>query len=140
MIFFDENRKIRRKLDILLSVGLGYLTLGQPTNTLSGGESQRIKIAKSLLAKNSHNVLYILDEPSIGLHVDDLKNLVKTFEFLVENNNTLVIIEHNLEIIKIADYIIDMGPGGGSKGGKILAAGTPTQVKKNNHSIIRQYL
>jgi excinuclease ABC subunit A len=138
--FFDENRKIRRKLDILLSVGLGYLTLGQPTNTLSGGESQRIKIAKSLLAKNSHNVLYILDEPSIGLHVDDLKNLVKTFEFLVENNNTLVIIEHNLEIIKIADYIIDMGPGGGSKGGKILAAGTPTQVKKNNDSIIRQYL
>jgi excinuclease ABC subunit A len=140
IIFFESDRKLIKKLQILASVGLGYLTLGQPTNTLSGGESQRIKIAKSLLAKASNNVLYILDEPSIGLHVDDLKNLVKTFELLVEKGNTVLIIEHNLDLIKIADYIIDIGPGGGIKGGKILASGTPKDIMKSKKSIIWKYI
>ena len=140
IIFFESDRKLIKKLQILASVGLGYLTLGQPTNTLSGGESQRIKIAKSLLAKASNNVLYILDEPSIGLHVDDLKNLVKTFELLVEKGNTVLIIEHNLDLIKIADYIIDIGPGGGIKGGKILASGTPKDIMKSKKSIIGKYI
>jgi len=140
IVFFQNHNKIVRKLKILSSVGLGYLSLGQPTNTLSGGESQRIKIAKSLLAKNTKNVLYILDEPSIGLHVDDLRNLIQTFEFLVGSGNTLLIIEHNIDIIKIADYIIDIGPGGGNKGGKIIASGTIKEVMKNNSSIIKNYL
>ena len=107
---------------------------------MSGGESQRIKIAKSLLSKSTKNVLYILDEPSIGLHVDDLRNLVRTFEFLIESGNTLLIIEHNLDIIKIADYIIDIGPGGGSKGGNIIASGTMKDIMENNSSIIKNYL
>ena len=138
--FFEDDNKIVKKLNILSSVGLGYLSLGQPTNTLSGGESQRIKIAKSLLSKSTKNVLYILDEPSIGLHVDDLRNLVRTFEFLIESGNTLLIIEHNLDIIKIADYIIDIGPGGGSKGGNIIASGTMKDIMENNSSIIKNYL
>ena len=140
MIFFESDKKIIKKLAILSSVGLGYLTLGQPTNTLSGGESQRIKIAKSLLSKGSNNVLYILDEPSIGLHVDDLKNLVQTFELLVEQGNTVLIIEHNLDLIRIADYIVDIGPGGGIKGGKILASGTPKEIMKSTKSIIKNYM
>ena len=140
MIFFQSDKKIIKKLEILSSVGLGYLTLGQPTNTLSGGESQRIKIAKSLLSKGSNNVLYILDEPSIGLHVDDLKNLVQTFELLVEQGNTVLIIEHNLDLIRIADYIVDIGPGGGIKGGKILASGTPKEIMKSTKSIIKNYM
>ena len=138
--FFEDQKKMVRKLEILSSVGLGYLSLGQPTNTLSGGESQRIKIAKSLLAKNLNNVLYILDEPSIGLHVDDLKSLVRTFELLIEKGNTIIIIEHNLDLIKIADYIIDIGPGGGQKGGKIIASGTYKEIKKNKNSIIKNYI
>ncbi|MEE2701670.1 MAG: excinuclease ABC subunit UvrA [Thermodesulfobacteriota bacterium] len=138
--FFENNKKIIDKLDILSSVGLDYLQLGQPSNTLSGGESQRIKIAKSLLAKNSTNVLYILDEPSIGLHLEDLKNLINTFELIIEKENSIIVIEHNVELIKIADYIIDMGPGGGSNGGKIIATGTPEEIQKNRLSIIGQYL
>ena len=138
--FFQNQKKMVRKLEILSSVGLGYLSLGQPTNTLSGGESQRIKIAKSLLARNLNNVLYILDEPSIGLHVDDLKSLVRTFELLIEKGNTIIIIEHNLDLIKIADYIIDIGPGGGEKGGKIIASGTYKEIKKNKNSIIKKYI
>lgn len=138
--FFKNEPKITKKLRLLSSVGLGYLPLGQPTNTLSGGESQRIKIARSLLAKNTKNVLYILDEPSIGLHVDDLKSLVKTFNLLIEKQNTIVIIEHNLDLIKIADYIIDIGPGGGVKGGKIIASGTQQEIMKNKNSIIKNYL
>ena len=138
--FFENNKKITDRLDILSSVGLDYLQLGQPSNTLSGGESQRIKIAKSLLAKNSTNVLYILDEPSIGLHLEDLKNLINTFELIIEKENSIIVIEHNVELIKIADYIIDMGPGGGSNGGKIIATGTPEEIQKNKLSIIGQYL
>jgi len=138
--FFENNKKIIDRLDILISVGLGYLRLGQSSSTLSGGESQRIKMAKCLLAKNSSGVLYILDEPSIGLHVDDLRNLLNTFELIMERKNTIIIIEHNIELIKTADYIIDMGPGGGKNGGRILATGTPEEIKKSKSSIIGNYL
>lgn len=138
--FFGGSKKIASKLDALSSVGLEYLTLGQPSNTLSGGEAQRIKIAKSLLSKNSTNSLYIMDEPSIGLHVHDLKKLIDTFNLLIENNNSVVIIEHNLDLIKISDFIIDMGPGGGSKGGNIIATGTPEEIIKNKSSVIGKYL
>lgn len=138
--FFGDSKKIASKLNALSSVGLEYLTLGQPSNTLSGGEAQRIKIAKSLLSKNSTNSLYIMDEPSIGLHVHDLKKLIDTFNLLIENNNSVVIIEHNLDLIKISDFIIDMGPGGGNKGGNIIATGTPEEIIKNKSSVIGKYL
>ena len=97
-------------------------------------------MAKCLLAKNSSGVLYILDEPSIGLHVDDLRNLLNTFELIMERKNSIIIIEHNIELIKTADYIIDMGPGGGKNGGRILATGTPEEIKKSKSSIIGNYL
>ena len=127
-------------MEILQSVGLGYLKLGQSSNTLSGGESQRIKIAKYLVSKNTKDVLFILDEPSVGLHVDDLKKLIETLNIIVDKGNTVLIIEHNLDIIKIADHVIDLGPGGGNKGGKIIAVGTPEEIKKNSNSITGKYL
>jgi len=138
--FFNNKDAIINKLNILSSVGLNYVKLGQPSNTLSGGESQRIKIAKSLIPKRTKDVLYIFDEPSIGLHVEDLKNLINTFNVIMERENSIVIIEHNVELIKIADYIIDMGPGGGKDGGKIIATGTPEKIKKTRSSIIGKYL
>ena len=138
--FFNNKDAIINKLNILSSVGLNYVKLGQPSNTLSGGESQRIKIAKSLIPKRTKDVLYIFDEPSIGLHVEDLKNLINTFNVIMERENSIVIIEHNVELIKIADYIIDMGPGGGKDGGKIIATGTPEKLKKTRSSIIGKYL
>ena len=138
--FFNNNNSIKNKLNILSSVGLGYIKIGQPSNTLSGGESQRIKIAKSLIPKRTKNVLYIFDEPSIGLHIDDLKNLINTFNLIMERENTIIIIEHNIELIKIADYIIDMGPGGGKNGGEIIATGTPEKIQQNKSSIIGRYL
>ena len=139
-LFFNKNKKIVSLLEILQSVGLGYLKLGQSSNTLSGGESQRIKIAKYLVSKNTKDVLFILDEPSVGLHVDDLKKLIETLNIIVDKGNTVLIIEHNLDIIKIADHVIDLGPGGGNKGGKIIAVGTPEEIKKNSNSITGKYL
>ena len=138
--FFHKHEKIVKLLDILISVGLGYSKLGQSSSTLSGGESQRIKIAKYLVSKNTKNVVFILDEPSVGLHVDDLKKLIKTLNIITDRGNTVVIIEHNMDIIKIADHIIDLGPGGGENGGKIIALGTPENIKSNSKSITGKYL
>ncbi|MBA4729131.1 MAG: excinuclease ABC subunit UvrA [Candidatus Dadabacteria bacterium] len=140
LLFFEGKNKIKRLLEILQSVGLGYLKLGQSSNTLSGGESQRIKIAKFLSSSNSSDVLFILDEPSVGLHVDDLKSLINTFNNVIERGNTILLIEHNTDLIKISDFIIDLGPEGGINGGKILAQGTPEQIIKDKNSIIGPYL
>ncbi|BCD61920.1 excinuclease ABC subunit A [Nitratiruptor sp. YY08-26] len=129
--FFKAIPKIQRKLQTLQDVGLGYITLGQNAVTLSGGEAQRIKLAKELSKKDTGNTLYILDEPTTGLHFADVDRLVKVLHSLVELGNSVIVIEHNLDVIKNADYIIDMGPEGGSKGGKVIAQGTPEEVARN---------
>ncbi|NMC75745.1 MAG: excinuclease ABC subunit A, partial [Candidatus Methanofastidiosa archaeon] len=122
-------------------VGLGYVKLGQPSNTLSGGEAQRIKLANHLASysKNKHT-LFIFDEPTTGLHFDDISKLLNCFHMLLEENNSVIVIEHNLEIIKCADYIIDMGPGAGDNGGKVVCAGTPEEVAMNENSFTGQYV
>ena len=134
---FFEAKKIRSKLKILRDVGLGYLKLGQPVSTLSGGEAQRIKLAREL---NKWGNIYILDEPTTGLHMADVEKLLKVINRLVERGNTVIVIEHNLDVIKNADWIIDMGPEGGSKGGEIIAEGTPEEIAENPSSFTGQYL
>ncbi len=140
-MFFREFPKIKQKLDVLVDVGLGYLELGQPANTLSGGESQRIKLATELARPfRTGKTLYILDEPTVGLHFDDVKKLLKVLNRLVEIGNTVLTVEHNLDVIKQADWIIDLGPEGGKKGGEIVAQGTPEQVAKVKNSYTGQFL
>lgn len=129
-VFFDSIPKIKRKLDTLLSVGLGYIKLGQPSTTLSGGEAQRIKLATELSKKSTGQTFYILDEPSTGLHFEDIQMLLDVLQRLVDEGNTVVVIEHNLDIIKVADFIIDIGPEGGREGGNVIAKGTPEQLIK----------
>ncbi len=129
--FFDSIPKIRQKLKTLQEVGLGYITLGQNAVTLSGGEAQRIKLAKELSRRDTGKTLYILDEPTTGLHFGDVDRLIKVLHHLVELGNSVIVIEHNLDVIKNADYIVDMGPEGGSKGGEVVAAGTPEEVAAN---------
>jgi len=126
--FFEKIPKIHRKLETLLSVGLGYLTLGQPSTTLSGGEAQRVKLATELSKKDTGNTFYILDEPTTGLHFEDIQLLLDVLNRLVDNGNTVLVIEHNMDIIKSADHLIDIGPEGGSKGGELLFAGTPEEL------------
>ncbi|MGM7682923.1 excinuclease ABC subunit UvrA [Cytobacillus sp. Hm23] len=138
--FFENIPKIRRKLQTIYDVGLGYITLGQPATTLSGGEAQRVKLASELHRRSTGRSLYILDEPTTGLHVDDISRLLKVLQRLVENGDTVLVIEHNLDIIKAADYLIDLGPEGGDKGGKIIATGTPEQVVKQDASYTGRYL
>lgn len=139
--FFKDFPKIKQKLDILSEVGLGYLELGQPANTLSGGESQRIKLATELSRPfRTGKTLYILDEPTVGLHFDDVKKLLKVLNKLVEIGNTVLAVEHNLDVIKQADWIIDLGPEGGKKGGEIVAEGTPEQMAKVKKSYTGQFL
>ena len=121
-------------------VGLGYVRLGQPSTTLSGGESQRVKLAAELARKSTGNTLYLLDEPTTGLHFDDIKNLLAVLQKLVDQGNTVLIIEHNLDVLKSVDYLIDMGPEGGRDGGRIIAEGTPEQVAANPVSYTGQYL
>lgn len=128
--FFESIPKIKRKLDTLNSVGLGYIKLGQPSTTVSGGEAQRIKLASELSKKSTGKTFYILDEPSTGLHFDDIKMLLDVLQRLVEEGNTVLVIEHNLDIVKVADHIIDVGPDGGTLGGKIVGTGTPEQFVK----------
>jgi excinuclease ABC subunit A len=128
--FFESIPKIHRVLATLESVGLGYVTLGQPSTTLSGGEAQRIKLAAELSKKSTGKTLYLLDEPSTGLHFEDIKMLLDVLHRLVDEGNTVLVIEHNLDIIKTADYVIDMGPEGGKLGGKIIAQGTPEELIK----------
>jgi excinuclease ABC subunit A len=131
---------IQARLQTLREVGLGYLKLGQPAPTLSGGEAQRVKLARELARRSSGRSLYILDEPTTGLHFDDVKKLVELLKRLTDRGNTVVVIEHNLDVIKSADYIIDMGPEGGAKGGEIVALGTPEDVASQVNSATGQYL
>lgn len=130
--FFAENKKISNKLQTLSNVGLGYLKLGQPSTMLSGGEAQRIKLANHLEDSSVKNKLFIFDEPTTGLHLEDISKLLKCFKDLVEKGHSVLIIEHNLYVIANADYIIDLGPDAGEKGGLIVDQGTPIQIAKNN--------
>lgn len=138
--FFENLPKIKRKLQTIADVGLGYITLGQPATTLSGGEAQRVKLASELHRRSNGRTFYILDEPTTGLHVDDISRLLGVLERIVENGDTVLVIEHNLDVIKTADYIVDLGPEGGDKGGKIVATGTPEQVAEVAQSYTGQYL
>lgn len=138
--FFENIPKIKRKLQTLVDVGLGYITLGQQATTLSGGEAQRVKLASELHKRSTGRSIYILDEPTTGLHVDDISRLLKVLNRIVENGDTVVIIEHNLDVIKTADHIIDLGPEGGEGGGTIIATGTPEEIAQNKGSYTGQYL
>ncbi|MDI6559867.1 excinuclease ABC subunit UvrA [Bacillus altitudinis] len=138
--FFENIPKIKRKLQTIFDVGLGYITLGQPATTLSGGEAQRVKLASELHRRSNGRSLYILDEPTTGLHVDDIARLLKVLQRLVENGDTVLVIEHNLDIIKAADYLVDLGPEGGAGGGTIIASGTPEQIAKEEASYTGRYL
>ena len=138
--FFENISSIKTKLTTLIEVGLGYIKLGQAATTLSGGEAQRIKLAKELSKKGTGKTIYILDEPTTGLHSDDIKKLLFVLDKLVDSKNTVVVIEHNLDVIKCADHIIDLGPEGGDKGGKIVAVGTPEEIAENKKSYTGYYL
>ncbi len=140
MGFFENFSSIRRKLETLYDVGLGYIKLGQPATTLSGGEAQRIKLAAELSRKSTGRTFYILDEPTTGLHFADVEKLLNLLHRLVDQGNTVLVIEHNLDVIKTADYIIDLGPEGGDRGGEIVAEGTPEEVAMNNNSYTGQFL
>ncbi len=138
--FFITIPAIKEKLVALQDVGLGYIKIGQSATTLSGGEAQRVKLAKELSRRSTGKTLYILDEPTTGLHIDDINKLLKVLHQLVDMGNTVVVIEHNMDVIKTADYILDVGPGGGNKGGKIVATGTPFEIAKNKDSVTGKYL
>ncbi len=138
--FFSGIPTIRHKLHTIDQVGLGYITLGQPSTTLSGGESQRIKLAAELSKKDTGKTLYILDEPTTGLHFEDVRVLLEVLNMLVDKGNTIVVIEHNLDVIKVADHLIDMGPEGGARGGEVICTGTPEAVAKNKRSYTAEYL
>jgi excinuclease ABC subunit A len=138
--FFQNVPSIRRKIETLNDVGLSYIRLGQPSTTLSGGEAQRIKLATELSRRSTGKTIYILDEPTTGLHFADVHKLTEILNRLCEGGNTVVVIEHNLDVIKTADYIIDMGPEGGSGGGQMIACGTPEEVAKNKVSYTGKYI
>ena len=141
ILFFDGNDRIIKLLQVLSDVGLGYIKLGQPSNTLSGGEAQRIKLASYLTSqRDRRHILFIFDEPTTGLHFHDISKLLKCFQLLLERNNSVVIIEHNLDVIKCADFIIDLGPEAGEKGGEIVATGTPEEIAENDNSWTGKYL
>jgi excinuclease ABC subunit A len=128
LTLFKNHPQIRRALETLADVGLGYIALGQSSPTLSGGEAQRVKLSRELSKRSTGRTLYILDEPTTGLHFDDIRKLLRVLDRLVEAGNTVVVIEHNLDVIKTADHVIDIGPDGGDGGGRIVASGTPEQV------------
>ncbi len=138
--FFRRVPKIARKLQTLYDVGLGYITLGQSATTLSGGEAQRVKLATELAKVATGDTFYILDEPTTGLHFEDVKMLLGVLHRLVERGNTVVVIEHNLDVVKTADWLIDLGPEGGDRGGTVVAAGTPEQVAAAEGSYTGGYL
>jgi len=138
--FFAAFPAIVRRLQTLQDVGLGYIRLGQPAPTLSGGEAQRIKLSRELSKKATGSTLYVLDEPSVGLHAADVDKLIAVLNRLVDAGNTVVIIEHNLDIIKVADWIVDMGPEGGDGGGEIVVEGTPEQITKAKSSYTGEFL
>jgi excinuclease ABC subunit A len=132
MLFFKAVPNIAIKLKTLIDVGLGYITLGQNATTLSGGEAQRIRLAKELSRKDTGNTLYILDEPTTGLHFDDVNRLTGVLHHLVDLGNSVIVVEHNLDMVKNADHVIDMGPDGGNKGGQIVDVGTPEMLAENH--------
>ncbi len=138
--FFHDIPTIGDKLQILYDVGLGYLQLGQPATTLSGGEAQRVKLATELSRRATGKTLYILDEPTTGLHFEDIKRLLDVLQQLVDKGNSLLVIEHNLDVIKCADWVIDMGPGGGKHGGLVVAEGIPKDIAKVKNSLTGQNL
>lgn len=140
LVFFAAIPKIARKLQTIQDVGLGYVTLGQSATTLSGGEAQRMKLASELHKRSTGKSLYILDEPTTGLHTDDIARLLKVLDRFVDDGNTVLVIEHNLDVIKTADYIIDLGPEGGIGGGQIIATGSPEQVATCKESYTGHYL
>ena len=138
--FFSNESKIKHKLQPLNDVGLSYIKLGQRATTLSGGEAQRVKLASELQKKATGKTVFVLDEPTTGLHSDDVKKLIEVLQRLVDHGDTVIVIEHNLDVIKCADYIIDMGPEGGNEGGTIVCQGTPEQVAACEESYTGQYL
>jgi excinuclease ABC subunit A len=138
--FFANNYRIKKGIKALNDVGLGYVKLGQSALTLSGGEAQRVKLATELQRRSTGQTLYILDEPTTGLHSADVKRLISVLNTIIDNGDTMVIIEHNLDIIKSADYIIDLGPEGGDEGGNVIACGTPEEISKNSESYTGQFL
>ena len=138
--FFEAIPSILSKIKVLQDVGLGYIKLGQPSSTLSGGESQRVKLAAELSKRDTGRTVYILDEPTTGLHFEDIKVLLGVLNKLVQKGNTVIVIEHNMDVIKCADYIIDMGPDGGRGGGEVVAFGSPEKVARSRRSITAQYL
>jgi excinuclease ABC subunit A len=140
LTFFEDIPAIYDRLKTLDEVGLGYLELGQSATTLSGGEAQRVKISSELYRPHLTKTVYLLDEPTIGLHYADVQKLIEILERLVEHGNTVVVIEHNLDVIKCADYVIDMGPEGGIRGGKVVAKGTPEQIAASEVSHTGKYL
>jgi len=138
--FFEKIPKIFRRLKTLNDVGLGYVTLGQQATTLSGGEAQRVKLAEELSKRDTGNTLYILDEPTTGLHFEDIRHLLRVLNKLVDKGNTVLVIEHNLDVVKTADWIVDLGPGGGHCGGRIVCEGMPEDVAKKKASFTGQFL
>ncbi|MFA7409400.1 MAG: ATP-binding cassette domain-containing protein, partial [Bacteroidales bacterium] len=138
--FFENSPNIAQKIRTLQEVGLGYITLGQSSTTLSGGESQRVKLANELAKRDTGRTLYILDEPTTGLHFDDIRVLLGVLNRLVDKGNTVIVIEHNMEVIKVADYIIDLGPEGGARGGQIVATGSPEEIIQISGSYTSKYL
>lgn len=140
VLFFEHQPKILRKIETLNDVGLGYITLGQHATTLSGGEAQRVKLATELSKRDTGKTFYILDEPTTGLHFQDIQHLLDVLNKLVDKGNTVLIIEHNLDVIKVADHIIDLGPEGGENGGTLVAEGTPEQVVRVTKSYTGKFL
>jgi len=137
---FGNIPRVRRILETLAAVGLDYIHLGQPAPTLSGGEAQRVKLAKELARTQSGKTLYVLDEPTTGLHFDDIRKLLAVLNRLVDAGNTVVVIEHNMDVIKCADHVIDLGPEGGDRGGRVVAAGTPEEIARAKASHTGRYL
>ena len=140
LAFFENVPSIRRKLETLNDVGLSYIKLGQPSTQLSGGEAQRVKLATELSRRSTGKTVYILDEPTTGLHFADVHKLIDILHRLAEGGNTVIVIEHNLDVIKTADYIIDIGPNGGDRGGTVIAKGTPEQVAQVPQSYTGAYI
>ncbi|MGB2457489.1 MAG: ATP-binding cassette domain-containing protein, partial [Flavobacteriales bacterium] len=140
LTFFENHPKIKRQINALAEVGLGYIKLGQQSTTLSGGESQRVKLASELSKRSTGNTFYILDEPTTGLHFEDVNVLLQVLEKLVNKGNTVLVIEHNLDVVKMADHIIEIGPDGGSNGGKIINTGTPEEITVSKEGYTASFL
>jgi excinuclease ABC subunit A len=140
LTFFENHPKIKRQINALAEVGLGYIKLGQQSTTLSGGESQRVKLASELSKRSTGNTFYILDEPTTGLHFEDVNVLLQVLEKLVNKGNTVLVIEHNLDVVKMADYIIEIGPDGGSNGGRIINTGTPEEITLSKEGYTASFL